>query len=333
MSTRPQERRKRQGERKPVTPAAAPRDEGGRRADRDGHRLRPSLGAGRRGGRRGHGPGRRLRRDDRPRLRLDRAGRHGRDAHARRRGAPRPAHAVPDRRHALRLVRALGRPGGRERAAVRQGGRVRRREARARRLVRRPREGDRQRGHPGHGPRGPDAADGDPARRLQGAGQDGRARRADRRRGARASGGRLLRDRVRGRAGRVHRGDHEPHGDPRDRHRRRARHGRPGPGLPRPARHLRRSRGEVRQALRKRPRGDDLGSRRVRGRGALGRLPGAGAHLRDRARRSSPSSAPTSARSAIRRRAAARSATRTGTGARRPPICRGFCGNRSLCRG
>ncbi len=58
-----------------------------------------------------------------------------------RRGLRTPA---PHRRHALRLVRAFGRAGRRERASVRQGGRVRRREARARRLVRRPRKGDRR---------------------------------------------------------------------------------------------------------------------------------------------------------------------------------------------
>ena len=45
-------------------------------------------------------------------------------------------------------------------------------------------------GHPGHGPRRPDAADGDGARRLQGAGQDRRPGRADRRGGAGAAGGR-----------------------------------------------------------------------------------------------------------------------------------------------
>ena len=56
--------------------AAAPgRDEGGGRADRDGHRLRLPLGAGRRGGRRRHRPRRRHRRDGRARLRRDRAGR------------------------------------------------------------------------------------------------------------------------------------------------------------------------------------------------------------------------------------------------------------------
>ena len=53
------------------------------------------------------------------------------------------------------------------RAALRQGGRLRRRQARGRRRdVGRARPRDRQRRHPGHGPRRPDAADGDRARRL-----------------------------------------------------------------------------------------------------------------------------------------------------------------------
>ena len=60
-------------------PAAARRDEGGRRTDHDGHRLRLPLGAGRRGGRRRHRPGRRLRGDGRARLPRHRAGLDGRD--------------------------------------------------------------------------------------------------------------------------------------------------------------------------------------------------------------------------------------------------------------
>ena len=42
MSARPQEQHRRAS---PMTPAAARRDEGRRRADRDGHRLRPPFGA------------------------------------------------------------------------------------------------------------------------------------------------------------------------------------------------------------------------------------------------------------------------------------------------
>ena len=49
-------------------PAAPRRDEGERRTDRDGHRLRLPLGDGRRGGRRRHRPGRRLGRDGGARL-------------------------------------------------------------------------------------------------------------------------------------------------------------------------------------------------------------------------------------------------------------------------
>ncbi len=129
------------------------------------------------------------------------------------------------------------------------------------------------------------------ARRLQGPGQDRGARCADRRRGAGASGGWLLRDRLRGRSRRIHRSDHGPHGDPGHRHRSRPRHRRPGAGVPRPARHLRRPRREVREALRERARRDDPGRQRLRGRGALWRLPRARSTSMRSTRRSSPSSA------------------------------------------
>ncbi len=59
---------------------------------------------------------------------------------------------------------------------------------------------------------------------------------------ARAAGGRLLLDRVRGDPGRRRRGADAAAGDPGDRDRRRAGHRRPGAGVPRPARHLRRAR-------------------------------------------------------------------------------------------
>ena len=78
-----------------------------RRADRDGHRLRLPVGPGGRGGRRGRGPRRRLRRDDRARLPLHRAGLHRRAAHARPGGAARPDDAAAGRRPAVRLLRGL----------------------------------------------------------------------------------------------------------------------------------------------------------------------------------------------------------------------------------
>ena len=60
---------------------------------------------------------------------------------------------------------------------------------------------DRRRGHPGHGPHRADAAVGDQARRLQGAGTDAPRRRVTLWEEARrAGGGRLLRARARGRA-------------------------------------------------------------------------------------------------------------------------------------
>ena len=79
---------------------------------------------------------------------------------------------------------------------------------------------------------------------------------------ARAAGGRLLRDRLRGDPRRGDRRDHAAHGDPGHRDRRRAEHRRPGARAPRPARHPRRLPAEVRQALRGRQEGD--GPRRAR---------------------------------------------------------------------
>ena len=67
------------------------RDARARRADRDGHGVRPPQRGRRRGGRRRHRARRRLRRQQRARLRGHGAG-HGRGAaHARRRRPPRPA--------------------------------------------------------------------------------------------------------------------------------------------------------------------------------------------------------------------------------------------------
>ena len=80
---------------------------------------------------------------------------------------------------------------------------------------------------------------------------------------------------------RAHRGDHAAHGDPGDRHRRRPGDRRPGAGVPRPARHLRRPRGALREALRGRPRRDDQGRDGVRRRRAHAPLPGARARLHD----------------------------------------------------
>ena len=67
-----------------------------------------------------------------------------RAARARHGRAPRPAHAVPGRRPAVRLLRGLRRAGGRDRVPLRQGGGLRRRQARGRRpRLGRPRPGDR----------------------------------------------------------------------------------------------------------------------------------------------------------------------------------------------
>ena len=67
---------------------------------------------------------------------------------------------------------------------------------------------DRRRGHPRDGPHRADAAVGDLARRLQGAGANGREGAEARRGRARARGRRLLRGRARGRAGRRCGGGH-----------------------------------------------------------------------------------------------------------------------------
>ena len=74
------------------------------------------------------------RRDDRARLPVDRRRSSSTSCSCSPRAvAPRPAHAVPGRRPAVRLLRGLRRAGGRDRVALRQGGRLRRRQARGRR--------------------------------------------------------------------------------------------------------------------------------------------------------------------------------------------------------
>ena len=145
--------------------------------------------------------------------------------------------------------------------------------------------------HPGDGPRRPDAADGDAARRLPRAGPHRRARARRRARRARAAGGRLLRDRLRGDPGG---GRARPDGadrDPRDRDRRRRRDRRPGARLPRPARDPRRRRRALRQALRRHPGRDGRRRARLRRGRAHAALPGAGPHLLDRSGRAGAASA------------------------------------------
>ena len=110
---------------------------------------------------------------------------------------------------------------------------------------------------PGDGPRRPDAADGDRARRLQGPGphRPSRARRSPRTpsrsrpsAASRSSSRRCPPPSTEAIMPRMR--------DPGDRDRRRLRHRRPGPRLPRPARHLRRATGPLREALRRHPRRD-----------------------------------------------------------------------------
>ena len=205
----------RPGQRRPgaAPPAQAPggdaldarRQEGARRAHRNGHGLRLPQRAGGRGGRRGHGPRGRLRGHDRARLpstvpvTLDELLML---AAAVRRGLSTPLLVgdLPFGSYEVSNEDAI-----RYGAALRQGGRLRRREARARRHLRRARPRDRGRRHPGDGTRGPHSADGHGAGRLPLAGPHRRARpRGDARRD-RAPGGRLLRGRVRGDPQRAHR--------------------------------------------------------------------------------------------------------------------------------
>ena len=94
------------------------------------------------------------------------------------------------------------------------------------------------------------------AGRVQGPGPHGRGRGQARRGDPRAAVDRLLRGRLRGDPRRGHRGPDVPPGGAGDRHRRGARDGRPGAGLPRPARHLRRPHPALRAPLRGGPRGD-----------------------------------------------------------------------------
>ncbi len=171
--------------------------------------------------------------------------------------------------------------------AVRNGirfvkeGRRRRGQARRSRPDALARARARRSGHPGNGPRGPDAAVRDDARRFPGAGpyrREGAAAPAGR---TRARGRRLLHDRPRGGASRGRGEDHAGALGPDNRHRLRPRLRRPGARLPRPARPLRRQGAALREALRRPRRGDAGRAGALRGRCALGRVPGGRAHVLD----------------------------------------------------
>ena len=154
-------------------PAAPGRDEGERRTDRDGHRLRLPLG------------------DRSPRRPASTSsssatpppmvvlGYPGTElvsmeemVDARQGRAPRPEDAADGRRHADGQLRGEQRAGDPERPAPGQGDRLPGGQARGRRRHRRARPGDRQLRHPGDGPRRPHPADRDRPRRLQSPGQD-----------------------------------------------------------------------------------------------------------------------------------------------------------------
>ena len=133
---------------------------------------------------------------------------------------PRPADTADGRRPAVRHLRGIRRAGDRDRPPLRQGGGLRRGQARRRRPDGPARPRDRRGRHAGDGPRRPDPADGDGARRLPRPGPHRRARAAGARGRARAPGGGLLLDRLRGDPRRADRPDHGAHGDPGHRDRR-----------------------------------------------------------------------------------------------------------------
>ena len=108
----------------------------------------------------------------------------------------------------VRHLRGLRRAGSRQRDPHGQGGRRRRRQARGRRADGLARARDRRVEHRRDGPRRPDTAVGDQARRLPGAGPHRRGGAAALRRRARAPGRRLLRARPRGGPAPGRRADH-----------------------------------------------------------------------------------------------------------------------------
>ena len=128
--------------------------------------------------------------------------------------------AAAGRRPPVRLLRGVRRAGDRDRAPLRQGGGLRRRQARGRRRLGRAGARHRPRRRAGDGPRRPDPADRDRARRLPRPGPHRRAGPRGARGRAGAAGGRLLRDRLRGDPRRRHRRDHAVHGGADHRHRR-----------------------------------------------------------------------------------------------------------------
>ena len=211
---------------------------------------------GRRGGRGRHRPGRRLGGDGRARLPGHRAGLDGRDDRPRQSRAPRPDDAADGRRHADGQLRGEQRARRLQRPAAGQGDRLPDGQAGGRGHLGRARPGDHQLRHPGDGPRRPDPADRDRAGRLQGPGQDRPGRDQALRGRPRPAVGRLLRDRLRGGPAAVTEAIVEQARGPDDRDRRRPGDLGPGARLPRPARDHDRPHGEIRQALRRRPRDD-----------------------------------------------------------------------------
>ena len=133
----------------------------------------PSARAARRGGHRDPAR-RRLGRDDGLRRTEHALGDDGHDGPPHPRGLARRPARRRRRRHAVSLVPDRARARRRERRALPRRGRRRRRQGRGRTADPAGRRGDPRGGHPGHGPRRPDAAVVPQVRRLQGPGPRGR---------------------------------------------------------------------------------------------------------------------------------------------------------------
>src|SRR5665811_1778325 len=266
-------------------PAGAVREAGRGHADHLADLLRlpdrPPPGAGRHR----HDPRRGQPGHDNARLRQHPAGDDGGHDPPHRGGAPRGAHRLARRRHAVHELPAERGVRDPERRSLHGRGRLRRRQARGRRGDGRPRRRDRPGGDPGHRSPWPDPAERQRAGRLPAPRQGRRAGEEDRRRraGARGSRGVL----------------HPPRACARPplpaHHRARETLHRHGPGLgarrPRPAAHLpRRVRAlpEVHpahgQGLRRRRGGDPRGPGGLRRRGDRADLPAARELVRDEGR-------------------------------------------------
>ncbi len=172
-------------------------------------------------------------------------------AQAIRRGAPNTfvlgVHALPELQH--------GGSGADQRDALHAAGGLGRRQAAGRQIAGAYPQGAGRCRHPHRLAHRPDPAHHRHVRRLQDPGPHGGRRHEDPGGRARHRGRRLLHAGVRGRAGEDRQAHLRAADHPHHRHRRRCRHRRSDPALPRPARCLHRLQAEVHQALRQADRG------------------------------------------------------------------------------